>query len=194
MELKGSKTEKNLLGSFAGESQARNRYTFYAKIAKKEGYVQISEIFTETAGHESIHAKTFFKHLQKAGAAHDLEIAAAFPTGPMGTTEENLLAAAAGEAHEFEELYPGFADVAEEEGFKKIAFTWRMIAKAEEWHNERFLALAKHIADGTTFKRDNAIKWRCIHCGYVHTGESPPEKCPSCDHPKEYFMVHNSNF
>ncbi|MHA1636518.1 MAG: rubrerythrin [Candidatus Thorarchaeota archaeon] len=194
MKLKGSKTEKNLLGSFAGESQARNRYLFWAKIAKKEGYVQIAKIFEETAEQEGVHAKTFFKHLQEAGDAHDVEITAAFPTGPMGTTEENLRAAAGGEKHEFTDLYPGFADIAEEEGFKKIAFTWRMISRAEEWHYERYIALANNIADASVFKRDQAVKWGCIHCGYIHTGETPPEKCPSCDHPKGYFQIHNALF
>ncbi len=194
MDLKGSKTEKNLLTSFAGESQARNRYTYYAKVAKNEGYVQISKIFEETANEEKEHAKRFFKFLQEAGDYHGVEISYEFPSGPLGTTEENLRAAAEGEKHEFSTMYPGFADIAEEEGFKNIAHVWRMIAKAETWHHDRYIKLAQNIADDKVFKRDSVIKWRCGNCGYIHTGETPPEKCPACDHSRAYFKIHNEPF
>ena len=194
MNLKGTKTEINLLTAFAGESQARNRYTFYASMAKKEGYVQISEVFKETAGHEKEHAERLFKILKENEATPELKIEAGFPTGPLGGTEENLRAAAAGEKHEFTEMYPGFAEIAEKEGFSKIATVFRMIAKAETWHHDRFIELADNIAKDRVFKREKKIKWRCQNCGYIHEGESPPEKCPACDHAKTYFMVHQAAF
>ncbi len=194
MDLRGSKTEKNLLTAFAGESQARNRYTYYASAAKKEGYVQISRIFEETAGHEREHAKRFFKFLQEAGAPTEVEVKWNFPAGPLGTTEENLRAAAAGEHYEFSEMYPGFARIAEEEGFSKIAHVWKMVAKAETWHHERYIALAENIAKGKVFKREEKKVWICQNCGYRHEGDKPPEKCPACDHEKSYFMLHFVNF
>ncbi|MCF2136507.1 MAG: rubrerythrin family protein [Candidatus Thorarchaeota archaeon] len=194
MELKGTKTEKNLLASFAGESQARNRYTYWASIAKKEGYVQISKVFEETAAQEKEHAERFFKLLREGNASPEVEITAAFPTGPMGSTLENLRAAAEGERYEYEEMYPEFAKIAEEEGFKKIAVIFRSISVAEKWHNERYTILADNVEQDRVFKRKNKIKWRCQNCGYIHVGEQPPERCPACDHPKSYFMVHNANF
>ncbi|MHA1485427.1 MAG: rubrerythrin [Candidatus Thorarchaeota archaeon] len=172
----------------------RNRYTFDASIAKKEGYVQISEVFKETAGHEKEHAERLFKLLKEGGATPELTIEAGFPTGPLGGTEENLRAAAAGEKYEFTEMYPGFAEVAEKEGFSKIAAVFRMIAKAETWHHDRFIELADNIAKNRVFKREKKIKWRCQNCGYIHEGETPPEKCPACDHAKTYFMVHQAVF
>ncbi len=194
MNLKGTKTEINLLTAFAGESQARNRYTFYASMAKKEGYVQISEVFKETAGHEKEHAERLFKLLKEGGATPELKIEAGFPTGPLGGTEENLRAAAAGEKHEFSDMYPGFAEIAEKEGFSKIATVFRMIAKAEMWHHARFIELANNIDKDRVFKREKNIKWRCQNCGFIHEGEHPPEKCPACDHDKSYFMVHSAVF
>ncbi|RLI58638.1 MAG: rubrerythrin family protein [Candidatus Thorarchaeota archaeon] len=194
MELKGTETEKNLLISFAGESQARNRYTFWASIARKEGFMQIAQVFQETADQEKEHAERFFKFLVNGGASPEIEITATYPAGPLGSTLENLRAAAEGERYEWQELYPGFADVAEKEGFKDIAFVWRKIAEAEKWHHERYTILADNVESGRVFKRDNKIKWRCMSGGYIHVGEEPPERCPSCDHPKSYFMVHNANF
>ena len=194
MELKGSKTEKNLLASFAGESQARNRYTYYASTAKKEGFIQISAIFEETAGQEKEHASRFFKLLQdnKTGAA--VKIEAEYPTGPLGTTEQNLRAAAAGEHMETSQIYPGFAETAEKEGFSLIAAVWKAIAKAESWHEQRYTMLADNIAKGRVFKRDTKVKWRCSNCGYIHEGTSPPEKCPACDHPKDFYQIHTVEF
>jgi rubrerythrin len=190
MELKGSETEKNLLTSFAGESQARNRYSFYASIAKKEGFQYVAAVFQETSDQEKEHAKRFFKHLREGDASPELKVEWDFPTGPLGDTETNLRAAAAGEKHEYTEMYPGFADVAEKEGFKNIAHNWRMIAKAEAWHHERYIALAEKINDGTILKSGKAIKWRCANCGYIHVGDCPPESCPACVHPKGYFFPH----
>jgi rubrerythrin len=181
--IKGTQTEKNLLGSFAGESQARNRYTYFAKKAKKEGYVEISEIFEETANQERQHAKTFFEFLEGGM----VEIQAAFPAGVIGTTEENLRAAAAGENEEWTDLYPGFAEVAKEEGFPKIAAAWRMIAKVEERHEARYLYYLGLLENGTAFKRDAPTRWKCIKCGYVHEGDAPPQICPACQHPQGYF-------
>jgi rubrerythrin len=195
MDLKGTQTEKNLLTSFAGESQARNRYTIAAKTAKKEGYPHIAAIFEETAGHELEHAKRFFTTLKEGGATEAIKIEWTFPTsGAYEDTESNLRHAAAGEKFEFSEMYPGYADVAEKEGFKKIAVLWRMIAKAETWHHERYIALAEQINDGTMFKKKEKVKWRCSNCGYIHEGESPPEKCPACQHDKSYFMLHFSEY
>jgi rubrerythrin len=194
MDLRGSQTEKNLLTAFAGESQARNRYTYYASVARNEGYIQIMKIFEETADQEKEHAKRFFKYLQEAGSAVEVEVKWNFPTGPLATTEENLRAAAAGEKYEFSEMYPSFADIAEKEGFMNIAHTWRMVAKAETWHHDRYIALADNIAKGTVFQRNEKVQWVCQNCGYVHTGDKPPEKCPACEHPKAYFKIHNPKF
>jgi len=190
MELQGSQTEKNLLTGFAGESQARNRYSYFASQAKKEGYVQISAIFEETANQEREHAKREFKFL-KGG---DVEICAAFPAGTIGSTIDNLKAAAAGEHYETTEMYPGFADVAEKEGFAEIAKVFRSIAVAEKRHEERYLALAKNISDGTVFKRGKSVRWVCRNCGYVHEGPEAPNACPACAHPQTYFELDAQNY
>ncbi|MHC4323677.1 MAG: rubrerythrin [Planctomycetota bacterium] len=190
MELKGSQTEKNLLAAFAGESQARNRYTYFAGQARKEGYIQISAIFEETANQEKEHAKREFKFL-KGG---DAEIQASFPTGVIGSTIENLNAAAAGEHYETTEMYPEFAKVAEEEGFDEIAKAFRSIAVAEKRHEERYLALAKNIADGVVFKRDKPVRWVCRNCGYVHEGPDAPDVCPACVHPQSHYELEATNY
>jgi len=183
--LKGTKTERNLLTAFAGESQARNRYTYYAKQAKKEGYVQISNIFEETADHETQHAKRIFKLLQGG----QVEISAAFPAGVIGSTAENLRASAEGEKHEWSEMYPEFADVAEEEGFHDIAEILRSIAKAEAMHETRYLALLRNIQGDMVFKKPSAVKWKCNNCGYLHEGSEAPTECPACAHPQAHFEV-----
>lgn len=188
--LKGTQTEKNLLTAFSGESQARNRYNFFASKAKKEGYEQISAIFTETAENEKEHAKRLFKFLEGG----DVEITAAFPAGVIGETKENLRAAAAGENHEYTQMYPEFADIADEEGFGEIASVMRSIALAEKQHEKRYLALLKNIENGTVFKRDNVVKWKCRNCGYVHEGTEAPDECPACAHPKEYFELLAENY
>jgi rubrerythrin len=183
--VRGTKTEKNLLASFAGESQARNRYTFFASKAKKEGYEQIAAIFLETADNEKEHAKRFFNFLEGGM----VEINASYPAGVIGTTAENLRASAAGENEEHTKLYPEFAAIAEQEGFKEIAIAWRRIAEVEMHHEARYLALLKTIEDGTTFKKKEKTKWICRNCGYVHEGESAPDACPTCLHPKSFFQV-----
>ena len=189
--LKGSKTEENLLKAFAGESQARNRYTFYAKAAQKDGYEQIAAIFLETAEHERQHAKRFFKHLE--GGA--VEITAAYPAGPLeGTTAEHLAAAAAGEHEEWSELYPGFADVAASEGFKDVATTFRMVAKAETMHEERYRRLLENVEKSTVFEKPDTVRWVCRKCGYVHEGPKAPKVCPTCLHPQSYFEVFAENY
>jgi rubrerythrin len=190
MDFKGSKTEKNLLAAFAGESQARTRYTFFASQAKKEGYEQISGIFQETADNEKEHAKLFFKHLQGGMA----EITAAYPAGVIGTTPENLKAAAEGEKMEWGTLYPNFANMAEEEGFKAVAHTFRMVAKVEAYHERRYLKLLESVNKGKVFKKDGVIKWKCRNCGYVHEGSEAPTKCPVCSHPQSYFEVWVENY
>jgi rubrerythrin len=190
MELKGSKTEKNLLKSFAGESQARTRYTFFASVAKKEGYEQISAIFTETAGNEKEHAELFFKHL-KGGMA---EITASYPAGIISNTAENLKAAADGEKMEWGTLYPDFAEVAEKEDFKEIANTFRMVAKVEAKHERRYRKLLANVEDGKVFKKDKVIKWKCRNCGHVYEGSEAPAKCPVCDHARSYFEVWCENY
>ena len=190
MELKGSKTEKNLLTAFAGESQARNRYTYFAGQAKKEGYVQISAIFEETASQEKEHAKREFKFLQGG----EVEIQAAFPAGVIGQTKDNLLAAAAGEHYEQTEMYPGFAKVADEEGFPEIAEVFRNIAVAEKRHEERYVALAKNITDGVVFKREKPVRWVCRNCGYVHEGTEAPTACPACAHQQAHFELEAANY
>ncbi len=188
--LKGSQTEKNLLAAFAGESQARNRYTYFAKQAKKEGLIQISLAFEETANHEKEHAKRIFKFLEGG----DVEITASFPAGRIGTTAENLKEAAAGENHEWASMYPEFADIADKEGFKVIAVVLRNIAKAEKFHESRYLGFLKNIEEGKVFKKDKPVKWKCNNCGMIHEGPEPPEKCPACDHPKDYFEVLAENW
>lgn len=189
--LKGTKTAENLLKSFAGESQARMRYNYYASVAKKEGYVQISNIFMETADNEKEHAKRFFKFLNEdevlAGEA--LEITAAYPAGGMSTTVENLKMAAAGENEEWTELYPTFADIADEEGFKDIATVYRKIAEVEAKHEARYLKLAANIENGEVFKKSDKVLWKCFNCGYIHEGETAPVKCPACAHDQAYFEL-----
>ena len=188
--LKGTQTEKNLLTAFAGESQARNRYTYFASKAKKEGYVQISDIFTETANQEKEHAKRFFKFLEGG----EIEIAAAFPAGVIGTTLENLKAAAAGEHYEHTEMYPGFAKVAREEGFNEIALVFEAVSVAEKQHEKRYVDLAANIDAGKVFKKDDTVTWRCRNCGYLHEGEEAPNLCPACDHPQDHFELLGENW
>ena len=190
MELKGSKTEKNLLAAFAGESQARNRYTYFASQAKKEGYVQIAAIFEETANHEKEHAKRLFKFLQGG----DVEITAAFPAGTIGSTLENLKAAAAGEHHENTEMYPEFARIAREEGFDAIAVVFESIAKAEVGHEQRFLGLAENIEKDRVFKREESKVWRCRNCGFIFEGPEAPKQCPACAHPQAQFELYVTNW
>jgi len=190
LELKGSKTEENLLKSFAGESQARNRYTFFASVAKKEGYEQISEIFTETANNEKEHAELFFKYL-KGGM---VEITASYPAGIISNTAENLKEAADGEKLEWGTLYPNFADVAENEGFAAIANTFRMVAKVEKEHEQRYRKLLANVNQGKVFKKDVPIKWKCRNCGHVYEGREAPEECPVCDHAQSYFEVWCENY
>lgn len=190
MDFKGSKTEKNLLAAFAGESQARNRYTFFASVAKKEGYEQIAAIFEETAANEKEHAELFFK-LLKGGM---VEITAAYPAGVIGNTLENLKAAAAGEKAEWGQIYPDFGNIAEQEGFKEAAATFRMVAKVEAYHERRYNKLVENIQNGKVFKKDAPVKWKCRNCGYVFEGEEVPDKCPVCAHPKSYFEVWTENY
>ena len=190
MELVGSQTEKNLLMAFAGESQARNRYTYYAGQAKKDGYVQISQIFEETANQEKEHAKRFFKFL-KGG---EVEIQCAFPAGVIGTTAENLRDAAGGENHEWSVLYPGFAAVAREEGFSAIAMVFEKVCVAEQQHERRYLGLLANIENDSVFKRGEPAKWRCLNCGYVHEGLEAPGACPACAHPQAYFELLAENW
>ena len=188
--LKGTETEKNLLKAFAGESQARNRYTFFASQAKKDGFVQIKDIFEETAQQEKEHAERFFKFLEGG----DVEINAAYPAGAIGTTAENLKAAAAGENFEWSELYPGFAKVAEEEGFPEVAVAFKAIKVAEKQHEKRYLGLLANIEAGTVFKKDAPVVWRCRNCGYLHEGTDAPELCPACRHPQDYFELLGENW
>jgi len=190
VKLNGSRTEKNLLAAFAGESQARTRYTFFASVAKKEGYEQISSIFQETADNEKEHAELFFKHL-KGGL---VEIAAAYPAGIIGSTSENLKEAAEGEKLEWGTLYPNFAEVAKEEGFKDVARTFRMVTKVEEYHERRYRKLLASVEQGKVFKRDAPVKWKCRNCGYVYEGSEAPEKCPVCEHARSYFEVWCENY
>lgn len=183
--LKGTQTEKNLLTSFAGESQARNRYTFFASAAKKEGFELVAAIFEETANQEKEHAKKMFKCLEGGS----VEITCSFPAGIIGTTEQNLAAAAAGEHDEWTHDYPKFADIAEQEGFKEIAVMYRMISVAEKAHEERYQMMLKKIQEGTMFANDEKIEWQCRNCGFVFIGKNAPEKCPACAHPKAYFEI-----
>jgi len=190
MELKGSQTEKNLLTAFAGESQARNRYTYFASQAKKDGFIQISAIFEETADQEKEHAKRLFKFLPGGEA----QVSAAFPAGVIGTTSENLKAAAAGENYETTEMYPGFAKVAEQEGFKEIATAFTSIAVAEARHRDRYLALDENIAKGKVFKREKPVRWVCRNCGYVQEGDQAPDICPACAHPQSHYELEAVNY
>jgi len=188
--LKGTRTEKNLLTAFAGESQARNRYNFFASQAKKEGYEQVSATFSDTAENEKEHAKRLFKFLEGG----EVETTAAFPAGIIGDTKENLRAAAAGENHEYMQMYPEFAHIADEEGFQEIASVMRAIAVAEKEHETRYLTLLENIEKDRVFKRDNVVKWRCRNCGYVHEGAEAPEECPACAHPRDYFELLCENY
>ena len=188
--LKGTKTEKNLLAAFAGESQARNRYTFFASKAKKEGYEQIKGIFEETAANEKEHAERFFKFLQGG----KVEIVAGYPAGVIGSTAENLEAAAAGEKEEWGTLYPDLAKVAEEEGFDEVAATFREIASVEKHHERRYLKLLDNVKQGKVFKRDKPVKWICRNCGYVYEGTEAPEICPACAHPRAYYELWCENY
>ncbi len=188
--IKGTRTEQNLLKSFAGESQARSRYTFFASVAKKEGYEQIAGVFMETAEQEKEHAKRFFKFLEGGM----VEITASFPAGVIGTTAENLAAAAAGENEEWGELYPTFADIAEEEGFKQIAVVFRMIAKVEAEHEKRYRKLLQNVTENKVFEKDGVIYWQCRNCGYVHEGKSAPVTCPACAHPQAFFEPMKQNY
>ncbi|MGB2578379.1 rubrerythrin [Elusimicrobium simillimum] len=188
--IKGTQTEKNILTAFAGESQARNRYTYYASVAKKEGYVQISNIFEETANQEKEHAKRLFKFLE--GGA--VEVKWSFPAGVISKTEDNLKEAADGEDEEWEHMYPDFAKVAREEGFEEIASAMEHIAIAEKQHSKRYKALRQNILDGKVFKKDSKVVWRCLNCGYIQSGDSAPQKCPACDHPQAHFEVLAENW
>ena len=190
MDLKGSQTEKNLLTAFAGESQARNRYTYFASAAKKEGFEQISAIFTETSEQEKEHAKREFKFLQGG----EVEIQAAFPAGVIGTTVENLKAAAAGENYETTQMYPDFAKVADKEGFAEIATVFRAIAVAEKRHRDRYLALAANIEKDRVSKREKSVRWVCRNCGYVSEGKEALDSCPACAHPMAYAEIEAANF
>jgi len=194
--LKGTETRKNLMKSFAGESQARNRYTIYAKVAEKEGYRQIANLFTETAENEYQHAKRFFNFLAE-GLKDELptvvEIEAGFPAA-LGNTVENLKAAAAGEKEEWDELYPEFARVAKEEGFPEIAAAWLKIADVEQRHETRFIKLKENVENGVVFKRNEQVEWICQKCGYIHTGTSAPQTCPACLHPQAHFELFVENY
>ena len=188
--IKGSRTEKNLLQSFAGESQARNRYTFFASVAKKEGYIQIAGVFEETANQEKEHAKMFFKYLEGGM----VEMTATFPAGVIGKTTQNLEAAAAGEHEEWSVDYPKFGAIAEEEGFPLIAQTFRKIAEVEEQHEIRYRKLLKRIEDGSVFHREENTVWQCRNCGYIHTGADAPKVCPACKHPQAHFEEMKTNY
>jgi len=188
--LKGTQTEKNLLTAFAGESQARNRYTYFASVAKKEGYEQISWIFSDTAENEKEHAKRFFKFLEGG----EVEIKAAFPAGVIGDTKTNLKSAAAGENYEYTKMYPEFAKIARQEGFEEIAKVFEEISVAERGHEKRYLKLLENIEKGLVFKKQQVVKWRCRNCGYIYEGKEAPIKCPSCAHPQAYFELLCENY
>jgi rubrerythrin len=188
--IKGTKTEKNLLTAFAGESQARNRYTYFASQAKKEGYEQIAGFFSETADNEKEHAKRLFKFLEGGEA----EVIAVFPAGVIGDTSVNLKAAAAGENYEHMIMYPEFAQLADEEGFSAIAAVFRAIAVAEKQHEKRYLGLLESIDKGRVFRREASVKWKCRNCGYIHEGTDAPSKCPACDHPQAHFELLGENW
>jgi len=188
--LKGTQTEKNLIAAFAGESQARNRYTYFASKARKEGFVQISMIFEETASQEKEHAERFFKFLEGG----DVEVSAAFPAGVIGSTADNLKAAAGGENHEWTTLYPDFARVAREEGFDAIAAVFDSVSVAEKQHEKRYNELRANVVAGTVFKKDKKVVWRCINCGYLFEGAEAPQACPACAHPQAYYELLAENW
>ena len=188
--LKGTKTEQNLLKAFAGESQARMRYDYFAKQAKKEGLEQISALFEETAVNERAHAKRFFSFLE----GNMVEITATYPAGIVGTTAENLKAAAEGENEEWTELYPEFARIAEEEGFKEVAMAFKLIAKVEKAHEERYRTLLENLEAGKVFKRGDKVVWKCRNCGFIHEGTVAPNMCPACQHPQAHFEIKESNY
>ncbi len=188
--LKGSQTEKNILTAFAGESQARNRYTYFAGQARKAGFVQIADVFAETADQEKEHAKRLFKLLEGG----EVEIAGAFPAGVIGSTVENLRASAAGENHEWTEMYPGFAGIARDEGLDAVAAIFEAIAVAEKQHEKRYVDLAENIEAGRVFKREQEVVWRCRNCGYLQTGTEAPEMCPACAHPRAHFELLGENW
>lgn len=188
--IKGTLTEQNLLKAFAGESQARNRYEFFAKVAKEEGYEQISAVFLLTAIQEKAHAKRFFKFLEGG----EVEITAIYPAGKIGTTSENLRAAAMGENEEWTRLYPEFAEIAKNEGFTQVATAFKVIAKAEAEHEKRYLKLLQNMEEGAVFARKEKVRWVCINCGYVHEGLKAPENCPACLHPKAFFEIYDENY
>jgi rubrerythrin len=190
MSIKGTETEKNLLKAFAGESQAKNRYEFFAKVARKEGYEQIAALFEETAENEQSHAKQFFKFLEGG----PVEITAIYPAGTISSTADNLFAAASGENEEWTKLYPEFERVAREEGFKEVANIFKLIAKIEAEHETRFRKLLENIQTGRVFEREEKVRWKCRKCGYVHVGTKPLENCPACNHPKSYFELKESNY
>jgi rubrerythrin len=183
--VKGKKTEKNLLAAFAGESQARNRYTFFASQAKKEGFEAIAGVFEETADQEQEHAKRFFKFLEGG----DVEISAAFPAGTIGSTKENLKAAADGEQFEHTKMYPEFAATAKDEGLTEIATAFRAVAVVEKYHESRYRKILQEVTQGTVFKKDKVVRWKCRNCGYIHEGKTPPAKCPACEHPEAFFEM-----
>jgi len=188
--MKGTQTEKNLLAAFAGESQARNRYSYFASKAKKEGYEQIAALFLETAENEKEHAKVFFKHLQGG----EVEIVASYPAGVIGTTKENLLAAADGEKMEWGTLYPDFAETAEKEGFPEVAASFRSIADVEAHHEARYRKLLENVEKNKVFKKGQPVKWKCRNCGYVHEGPEAPKMCPACQHPQSYYEIWTENY
>ena len=188
--VRGTRTEKNLLASFAGESQARNRYTFFASAARKEGYEQIANIFTETAGNEKEHAEVFFKYLEGG----DVEITAAYPAGVIGDTKANLTAAAEGEKMEWSVIYAEAEKVSREEGFEDIAVSFKEIAEVEEFHEGRYRRLAANVANGEVFRKKSSVKWHCTNCGYIHEGPEAPEKCPACKHPRAHYELLAENY
>ncbi len=188
--INGTETEKNLLKAFAGESQARNRYTYFASVARKEGYRQIEALFLETADNEKEHAKRFFRFLEGGG----LEITAAYPAGKIGTTLENLKVSAAGENEEWTKLYPAFAETAKSEGFKDVANAFKMIAEVEKEHEERYKKLAANIESGAVFKKQGKVRWKCRNCGYVHEGPDAPKTCPACMHSQEHFEIKEETY
>lgn len=188
--IKGTQTEKNLLAAFAGESQARNRYTLFAGKAKEEGYEQIAAFFLETAENEKEHARRFFSFLEGGEA----EFTASFPAGKVGSTSENLKSGAAGEHYEHTTMYPDFAEVAEKEGFREVASAFRRVAEVEVWHEKRYNNLLKNLEEGKVFKRDTKVLWKCINCGRIHEGFEPPKKCPTCLYPQAYFELFCENY
>ena len=192
-KLKGTQTEQNLLKAFAGESQARNRYTYFASVAKKEGYEQIAGIFQETADNEKEHAEIFFKHL-KHSEGMPVEITATYPAGMISKTEDNLLAAAEGELEEHSKLYPEFARIAKEEGFKDVAESFTEIAEVEQQHEKRYRKLLENVKAKNVFKKDQPVKWKCRNCGYVHEGPEAPDECPACKHPQSYYELLCENY